>query len=115
MNRPSAAELVAIAASLGVAIPPPRPAKCPASGPQSLLLYATMDALNTASGGLIGSDGRVAVTNPESNRVTLLDLTVIDQLRDLKWIEEPDAVSLRLTEKGRWWLAKFYRQNGYTR
>jgi hypothetical protein len=111
-RRPVAAELVAVAASLcGGFLPPERPIRFPAGGPQDVVIYTTLDLLLTADGGNVGSDGLVRVTNTADQRVTILDLAVIDRMKDLGWIEYPDHQTVQVTEKGRYWSEKFGKAN----
>lgn len=94
-------------------MPPPRPVVCPASGPADVRAYVTLAEIDRADSGALTPDGRVAVVVTAEQRVTEIDLHILDQLETLKWVEYPDEKSIRVSEKGRYWLAKFYKANRF--
>lgn len=85
--------------------------RLPAKGPNDPLLYATLHALSEASVGHISSTGNVYVLVPNDQVVAPLDLAALDTLRDLGWIEYPDAERVQVSDKGRYWLGRYYHEN----
>lgn len=87
--------------------------RCPASGPQDVRVYLTLAEFERATGGALTPDGRVVLVNANDRRITEVDLDVLDQLEKQGWVESVDTTTIRMTDKGRWWLAKFVKANRF--
>lgn len=107
------AQNLLVAAALGDYRVPTRPAVCPPGGPDDVRVYVSLAEIDRADRGAVTPDGRVVVVCTAEERVTELNLNVLDQLESLGWVEYPDERSVRLTDRGRYWLAKFGKANRF--
>ncbi len=103
--------MAALAGLSGGSMPPPRPAACPPGGPTDVRVYATLHSIATADGGLIGADGKVATIHSADKRVVLHDDAIIGGLLESGWLESVDHKTVRVTDRGNYWLDKFHKAN----
>lgn len=113
----TATELMGGAAVL-VGIPEPVPARvalrCLPSGPQDVRVYLTLAEFSQATGGALTPDGRVLLLNAGRERMTEVDLDILDVLEAEGWVEATDTKTMRVTDRGRYWLAKWLKANRIT-
>jgi hypothetical protein len=65
------------------------------------------------SGGVIErATGLVWLVSSGTRTMVLLDLSVIDELVRLGWLDDAAHDELTLTERGRYWLERYTRLNG---
>lgn len=87
--------------------------RCPASGPQDVRVYLTLAEFERAAGGALTNDGRVFLLDERGGPLSEIDLAVLDTLENQGWVELADGQTMRMTvtQKGRFWLAKFLKAN----
>lgn len=86
--------------------------RVPPHGPTDPAVYLHLLAVHDSDRGVIGPDGDVWACNTMTKTRVELDLTHVDDLLRLGWLESPDHETLTITEQGRYWLAKFLKRNG---
>lgn len=85
--------------------------RCPPTGPQDVRVYLTLAEFAEATGGALTSDGRVILLNDHRQQMTEVNLDVLDVLEAEGWVESENERTMRITDKGCWWLAKWKKAN----
>lgn len=88
--------------------------KVPAVGPRDPVVWLTLLALHDSDRGAIEPEtGDVWVGNTAAKVKYRIDPAHLDELISLGWIDDGKGFDeLAVTEKGRYWLAKFVKLNG---